>query len=161
MSSFLYGLGRATYRHRLVTSGVWLLIIVLMGAFVGLFANTFDDKFELPGAESQEALDSMRLTFPQASGARADIIVVSANNESVDQGIYKKEIENAVERLEDVENVEGVTSPFSEFVTGNINDDKNAAIINVSYDSPVEELTDEDRETLQKQADELLSLIHI
>lgn len=155
VSSFLYGLGRTTYRHRLVTSGVWLLIIVLMGAFVGLFANAFDDKFELPGAESQEALDSMRLTFPQASGARGDVIVVSANNERIDQGTYKKEIENTVERLEDVENVEGVTSPFSEFVTGNINDDKNAAIINVSYDSPVEELTDEDRATLQKQTDQL------
>lgn len=127
----------------------------MVGAFVGLFANKFDDKFELPGAESQEALDSMKLTFPQAAGARGDIIVISPNDERVDKGVFKKEIENAVKRLEDMDGVENVTSPFGEFVEGNINDDKNAALIAVSYDMPVEETTDADRENLQKQTDEL------
>lgn len=152
MSSFLYELGRTAFRRRWITVGIWVLIAVLVGAFVGLFAKSFDDNFELPGAESQEALDSMRLTFPQASGAGGSLLVVTADGQPVDQAPYKQAIEDAVNRVEDVDNVEAVTSPFSDLISGNINDAKTAALINLQYNAPVGELTDQDRANLDEQA---------
>lgn len=143
------------FRRRKTTVAVWLLILVIVGAFVGLFAKSFDDAFELPGSESQEALDSMRLTFPQAAGAGGSLLVVGADGAHVDQGQYKTAIEDAVDRLKKVDQVDSVTSPFDEFVKGNINDDGNAALINIQYDGALGELGDQTRAQLGDQAKQL------
>ena len=78
MSSFLYGLGRSSYRHRLRVVLAWLAVLVVLGAASAAVSKGFDENFSLPGTESQTALDSLKRTFPQAGGTTAQVVVVPA-----------------------------------------------------------------------------------
>ena len=134
MSTFLYALGRRAYRAPVRVIALWLVIFALVGAGVAAFAEDFDDDFTLPGSEAQVALDSMRATFPEASGVAASVIVVAPEGDSVKAPNYKDEIKKEVDRLEDLPHVDAVTSPFDDMVKGAISDDDSAAMISVQYD---------------------------
>ena len=83
MSSFLYGLGRSAYRHRLRVVLAWLAVLVVLGGLSAVVSKGFDENFSLPGTESQTALDSLKRTFPQAGGTTAQVVVVPRDGESV------------------------------------------------------------------------------
>ena len=140
MSTFLYALGRRAYRAPIRFIAGWLVIFGLVGAGVAAFAKDFDDDFTLPGSEAQVALDSMRATFPEASGVAASVIVVAADGDSVEDSTYKDEIEKEVDRLEDLPHVDAVTSPFDDMVEGAISGDESAAMISVQYDGTQQEV---------------------
>lgn len=142
MSSFLYRLGRAAYRRRTVVLAAWLAALGVVGAFVGLFAQDFDDEFTLPGSESQEALDDMAMTFPEVSGTTAHVVVVAADGDMVHDQPYRTSIEDAVADIEDLSDVEAATSPFADGADGMIAADDAAALINVQYDGEIAELGD-------------------
>ena len=76
MSSFLYGLGRSSYRHRVRVLLAWLAALVVLGVSSVAVSKGFDENFSLPGTESQTALDSLNRTFPQAGGTTAQVVVV-------------------------------------------------------------------------------------
>jgi RND superfamily putative drug exporter len=59
MSSLLARLGRASYRHRGLVSLAWLLILGAVVALLVTAGGSFDDRFTIPGSESQEALDRL------------------------------------------------------------------------------------------------------
>ncbi|WP_309132686.1 MMPL family transporter [Brevibacterium sp.] len=134
MSTFLYALGRRAYRAPLRFIAGWLAVLALVATGVALFADDFDDDFTLPGSEAQVALDSMRATFPSASGVSATVIVVAPDGESVEDPDYRDAIADAVDRLGDLPHVAAVTSPFDETVKGTISADESAALISVQYD---------------------------
>ena len=153
MSSFLYQLGHSAFRRSKTFAAAWLIIILLVGGFVGLFGKQFSDKFELPGSESQEAQDSLKLTFPQASGGSGTLIVVAADGKDISDQPYRGDIDDAVSRIKDLDHVDQVTSPFSKQVTGGVSDNKRAAIINITYSDAVEALPDTVKSDLQNEAD--------
>ncbi|MCQ9367989.1 MMPL family transporter [Brevibacterium sp. 91QC2O2] len=155
MSSFLYELGRRAFRHKKTVLATWLIILVAIGGFVGAFSKPFADDFTLPGSEAQEALDSMKLSFPQASGASAQIIIVAPDGQRVDHNPYKQEMKDAAERIGDLDHVETASAPFNAMIEGGISDDKSAAIINISYDTDRFNLPDDTQDKLQAQVDEL------
>ena len=134
MSTFLYALGRRAYRTPWRFIAAWLLILALVGAGVAAFSKDFDDDFTLPGSEAQNALDSMKSTFPEAAGVSASVIVVAEDGDSVEDAKYEDAIEDEVDRLEDLPHVDQVTSPYSTMVNGAISDDETAAMISVQYD---------------------------
>lgn len=51
MSSFLYGLGRSAYRHRLRVVLAWLAVLVVLGGLSAVVSKGFDENFSLPGTE--------------------------------------------------------------------------------------------------------------
>lgn len=155
MSTFLYALGRRAYRAPIRFIALWLVIFGLVGAGVAAFAKDFDDDFTLPGSEAQVALDSMRATFPEASGVAADVIVVAADGDSVEAPTYKDEIKKEVDRLEDLPHVDTVTSPFDKMVEGAISDDESAAMISVQYDGSQQEVGEDAPDKLLDQLNPL------
>ncbi|WP_193095991.1 MMPL family transporter [Brevibacterium sp. FME17] len=155
MSTFLYALGRRAYRAPIRFIALWLVIFGLVGAGVAAFAKDFDDDFTLPGSEAQVALDSMRATFPEASGVAADVIVVAAEGDSVEDSTYKDEIEKEVDRLEDLPHVDAVTSPFDDLVDGAISGDESAAMISVQYDGTQQEVGEAAPDDLLNELDPL------
>ncbi|MDN6746647.1 MAG: MMPL family transporter, partial [Brevibacterium sp.] len=155
MSTFLYALGRRAYRTPFRFIALWLVIFGLVGAGVAAFAKDFDDDFTLPGSEAQVALDSMRATFPEASGGAADVIVVADDGDSVEDSTYKDEIEKEVDRLEGLPHVDAVTSPFDEMVEGTISEDESAAMITVQYDGTQEEVGEAAPDQLLDELDPL------
>lgn len=140
VSTFLYAVGRSAFRTPVRFIALWLVIFGLVAAGVAAFAKDFDDDFTLPGSEAQVALDSMKSTFPEASGVSASVIVVAADGDDVEDSKYKNEIEKEVKELEDLPHVDAVTSPFDDMVDGSISKDKSAAMISVQYDGTQQEV---------------------
>ena len=157
MSSFLYDLGRSCFRRRKTVVAVWVaLLAVILGA-VALFSQSFEDDFELPGAEAQEALDSLALTFPEVSGASAQVIVVAADGDDIEDAPYRDTIEDAVDDFGELDHVETATSPFDEMVEGTISDEGSAALISLQYDDDAANLPDSTLTDLEDAVDALIA----
>ncbi|MCY1718285.1 MMPL family transporter [Microbacterium sp. SL62] len=133
MSTFLYTLGRWSFRHpwRVLTG--WLLILVIAGGGVAVFAKGTDNTFSIPGTESQAGLEMLGRTFPQVSGASAEIIVVSADGASVRDQSYQDAIQKTTGDIGTLDFVEAVTDPYDTRVSGGISDDGRAAIVRIQF----------------------------
>ncbi|WP_297109118.1 MMPL family transporter [Tessaracoccus sp.] len=133
MSATLYALGRWCYRHRLTVIAVWFLLLAVLGGAAAAWSGSFQNSFEIPSSKSQEALDRLRMTFPQGAALSAMTIVVAPEGRTVDD--YRAEIENAVDQFDKLPETESVTSPWNEYVDGLVSDDGRAAIIQMSLDT--------------------------
>ena len=107
----------------------WLTLLVVIAGVAFSIQKGFDENFSLPGTESQEALDSLNRTFPQVSGTTAQIVVVTPEGGSVRSAAARDAIEASVQRLEQIDQVDRVTSPFDKYANGVISDDGRAAIV--------------------------------
>ena len=157
VSSFLYDLGRSCFHRRKTTVGVWLALLAVIAGCVALFADSFQDDFDLPGAEAQEALDSLALTFPEVSGASAQVVIVAADGDRIDEDPYRTEIEDAVEEWGDLDHVEVATSPFDEMVSGTISEEETAVLVSLQYDEDVANLPESALTDLESAVDDLVA----
>ncbi|GAB2525152.1 MMPL family transporter [Paramicrobacterium agarici] len=149
MSSFLYSLGRAMHRTRKTVIGLWILLLAMLGAGALLFSQDMDNSISIPGTESQQALDSLSATFPQVSGSSAQIIVVAPEGETVTDADMEEPVEAAVDTLSGIEHVDTATSPYDDTVSGSINDDEDAALIQVQLDGSTFEIPESTKTALQ------------
>jgi len=159
MSSFLYGLGRSAYRHRLRVVLAWLAALVVLGGLSAVVSKGFDENFSLPGTESQTALDSLKRTFPQAGGTTAQVVVVPREGESVRSAAAKKAIDGGAERFRDLAQVDAVSGPFDKYAKGQVADDDSAAIITVTFAVPQVDIDETTLDTLQQQGAALQSAL--
>ena len=155
MSSFLYGLGRSSYRHRLRVVLAWLAVLVVLGAASAAVSKGFDENFSLPGTESQTALDSLKRTFPQAGGTTAQVVVVPRDGESVRSAAAKEAINASAKRFDQLPQVESVSGPFDEYAKGQVAEDDSAAIITVTFSVPLVDIAPATLDELQRQGAEL------
>jgi RND superfamily putative drug exporter len=84
VSSFLYRLGRLAAQRRLAVLAAWLVVLVLAGGGA-LFNKGTDDTFEIPGTQSQDALDYLGRVFPETSGTSAQLVIVVPPGQDVAQ----------------------------------------------------------------------------
>ena len=70
MATFLYRLGRASFRRRWVVAGVWTLLLVLLGLGAVGLSGQLTNAVTIPGTESQRAIDHLKETFPEAGRRR-------------------------------------------------------------------------------------------
>jgi RND superfamily putative drug exporter len=133
VSILLSSLGRWSFRHPWRVLLAWLLLLLLAGGGVALFAKGTDNAFTIPGTESQDGIAQLNRTFPQAAGTNAQFIVVAAPGTTVTHSPYRTDIEHTIARLEKLDGVLGVTSPYSTHVTGLISDDASAAIVQLQF----------------------------
>ena len=137
MSTFLARLGRASFRHRGVVSVAWL---VLLGGIVALLVTvggSFDDRFTIPGSQSQDALDRLAELSPGASGAGAQIVFVAPDGATVADPAYAAAVQDVVAAAGRVPQVAGVVGPFESQA---LSPDGRAALATVQFDVPREEL---------------------
>ncbi|WP_285136308.1 MMPL family transporter [Microbacterium sp. lyk4-40-TSB-66] len=133
MSTFLYTLGRWSFRHPWRVLTAWLLVLVLAGGGVALFAKGTDNTFTIPGTESQAGLEMLERTFPQVSGASAEIIVVAADGASVRDQAYQDAIATTTADVGGLDFVEAVTDPYDARISGGVADDDRAAIVRIQF----------------------------
>ncbi|MFS0794872.1 MMPL family transporter [Microbacterium sp. 1P10AE] len=155
MSTFLYTLGRWSFRHPWRVLSAWLLILVLAGGGVALFAKGTDNTFAIPGTESQAGLEMLSRTFPQVSGAGADIVVVSADGASVRDQPYQDAIGTTIADIEKLDFVEAVTNPFDERISGGVSDDDRAAIIRIQFSGEATEVPTATEDSLREDTTSL------
>ncbi|KHK98052.1 transporter [Microbacterium mangrovi] len=137
MSTLLYSLGRWSYRHPWRVLVSWILLLLLAGGGVALFAKGTDNSFSIPGTESQEGIAQLNRTFPQAAGTNAQFIVVAAPGDSVRDEPYTSDIKSTIDGIGKLDGVLGVTDPYSKYVTGLISHDDSAAIVQMQFKGQV------------------------
>src|SRR5689334_11040314 len=72
-AKMLERLGRFMARHHWPVIGVWVVLLVGVGAFAAGHTGTAVDEFAIPGASSQQALDLLQQDFPGAAGTSATV----------------------------------------------------------------------------------------
>ena len=143
MSSTLYRLGRWAYRARRLVLVVWIAVLVLAGGAAAVFYQGTDDTFRLPGTESGAALDQLTQTFPQVSGASAQLVVVAPDGAEVTDATVQRPVEAAVKAAAAVPGVAAVTDPFGSQVTGAVSDDGSAALVTIQIDGQASAASDQ------------------
>ncbi|WP_243788762.1 MMPL family transporter [Saccharopolyspora gloriosae] len=138
MSSFLYSLGRRAYAARKTVLVVWLLVLVVTGGAAGLLFKGMDNNVTIPGTEAQNALDRLSVTFPQTSGASAQIIVVAPDDVRAPE--VQREVERTVDELEGMDEAASIVSPYNEDLGGSISEDGKAGLIMVQLEGQTMEI---------------------
>lgn len=67
MAIWLYKLGRSAFRHKWIVISAWIVVLIVLGALVGVLKPTFATNFELPGTDSDRAMSVMKQDFPAAN----------------------------------------------------------------------------------------------
>lgn len=152
MALILYRIGRFSFRHPWRVLLTWLaLLAAALGA--GLAAGgTMQESFEIPGTQSQAALDRLSAVFPEAAGASASIIVLAPAGETVDSDAARAAIEESTRLLGEVDGVTQAVSPFSEYATDAVSEDGRAAIIRAQFEGTEETVGEEQLQAIQDAA---------
>ncbi|MET0821099.1 MAG: MMPL family transporter [Aeromicrobium sp.] len=157
MSNSLYALGRWAFRHPRRVIGAWVLVLLVVGvAAAGLGGGT-KNSFDIPGTESQEAIDSLGRTFPELSGTSAYLVVVADRGHTVDEPETKRLVGDAVAGMKKVEGVSEVVSPYDEGNTVGISSDRRALQVQVQLDRKLTDVTEAERQQLVDTGDGLKS----
>jgi putative drug exporter of the RND superfamily len=98
--SFLYRLGRAAARARVLVVALWVVVLAVAGGAAVPFHQGTDDTFAIPGSESQDALDHLGRVFPEVSGTSAQLVLVVSDGRSVDTATARTAVTEAVARIE-------------------------------------------------------------
>ncbi|NGO43014.1 MMPL family transporter [Streptomyces ureilyticus] len=130
MAVLLHRLGLSAYRHRKLVLGIWLFVLAALIACVSVFSGKLDDRFTVPGTESQRALDSLSKTLPEASGANAQIVFTAPEGHRITEAPYAAAISRTVTAAEKAPQVSTVAAPRA---TGAVSADGTTAIVQVQY----------------------------
>ena len=149
MATFLYRLGRASFRRRWLVTGVWTVLLVLFGAGAVGLSGQLTNAVSIPGTESQRAIDHLKQTFPEAGvgGGTARVALAAPEGQTFNVPANQQAAEKIVAALRDAPEVKRVTDPFQ---TRAVSPDGTVALIQVGYDQQAFELTDADRDALRQ-----------
>ena len=148
VSSFLYRLGQRAVVARRAVISAWLVVLLVIGGAVLVVGGSLDDDVSIPGTESQAALDRLAATFPQVSGASAQVIVVAPEGGQITDPAVREAIDEATARLAAVDRVAGVVTPFDELVSGTTSADGRAGLIAIQLDGSSTAVPESTKEAL-------------
>ena len=132
MATFLYRLGRLSFRRRRIIVMLWIAILAAIGIGAMTAPGTSSEALSVPGTQSQKAIDLLQKEFPQASadGATARVVFEAPSGQKLTSAANKAEVESLVAKLEKSPQVSGVTDPFS---SGLVSKSGTIAYAQVSY----------------------------
>ena len=110
MSNVLYRIGHFAGRHPWRVIGAWVVVAVSIVMLNSAGGGAYDEKFTLPGSESQAAADAIQERFPQETLYASNIIFHS--EDGLTGRDQKAAIEQAVEQLGAGPHVIAVSSPY-------------------------------------------------
>jgi len=150
MATYLYRLGGWAFEHRWKTVGAWVLVLVAVGTAAVAFKGKTDDKFSVPGTESQRADALLQAKFPGAGGASARVVFVAPPGERLTDDKNRAAVEATLARAKKAPQVIAVVDPYR---VGALNADKRIGFADVIYPVPKDDVEDEARDALKASAD--------
>jgi RND superfamily putative drug exporter len=152
VATFLYKIGRFSYRRRWLVAGLWVLLLALAGAGAGTLSGQMSNSFSIPGTEAQQAINQLAARFPQAhvGGATARVVFVASGGATLTTPDNQAAVEKTVAALEAAPKVASVSDPYQ---TKSFSQDGRYAIAQVSYAVQGTELTADDRAALLRGLD--------
>ncbi|MEU0119693.1 MMPL family transporter [Streptomyces bobili] len=142
MATFLYRVGRLAFRRRWYVALVWAAVLAAVGLGAVKAPGASDERFSMPGIESQKAFDLMEQRFPgvSADGATARVVFVAPGGEKVTAADNRRAVEDAVADLADGPQVASAADPFGAQA---VSEDGTTAYATVTYKVTANELTDD------------------
>ncbi|MDB5176599.1 MAG: rane transport protein [Candidatus Saccharibacteria bacterium] len=110
MSGKLYQLGKWVFAHRLITIGIWIVVIAALTVTATNFQKPFDSKIAIPGTEAQTALDKLSESLPAASKASGTVVFAAPEGKTIIEN--KAAIDAITNEISKLDGVGGVVSPF-------------------------------------------------
>jgi RND superfamily putative drug exporter len=102
MTTVLYRLGGLAYDRRRLVVAAWLAVLVAVGAAAAALHKPTNDAFNVPGTQSQQALDLLDAHFPGAGGATARLVFAAPPGHTLNEPRYRKLIAPTVTLAERV-----------------------------------------------------------
>jgi putative drug exporter of the RND superfamily len=137
----LQRLARFCYRRRWRVFGGWVVLLVGLFALNSTFGGKFLDEFDLPGSESQEAVDLMEEHgFDTRAGATGQVVF---KTDDVNDPTVMRDMEALFDEVAEVTAPSEVVSPYSEEGAHQISQDRTIAYAEVNLsDRDSDELYD-------------------
>jgi putative drug exporter of the RND superfamily len=131
----------ATHPWRVV--GAWVGIVVLLVFTVATFGGSLKDEFEIPGSDTQKAIDLIESEFAEEQGAVLNVVFAAPAGETLDTTERRAAIEDALARLQtnefaptaDKAGIESVGDPFEDET---ISDDGRVAYTEAQFSETIE-----------------------
>ncbi|MFD7205853.1 MMPL family transporter [Streptomyces sp. NPDC059893] len=154
MATFLYKLGKLAFRRRHFVALIWVALLTLAGVGAASAPTAASSSFSIPGTEAQKAFDLLDQRFPgsSADGATARVVFQAPDGEKITSAANKAEVTQTVADLKS--GSKQVAAAADPFVSKTVSKDGTIAYSSVSYKVSSMELTDTDRDALQKTVDE-------
>ncbi|GHD14659.1 membrane protein [Streptomyces violarus] len=151
MATFLYKLGRLSFRRRHFVALIWVALLTLAGVGAASAPAAGNSSFSIPGTEAQKAFDLLEQRFPgvSADGATARVVFKAPSGEKMTDPGNKKAVQETVKELGDGSEVARVTDPYQAKA---VSKDGTIAYAQVSYKVSGMELEDSSRDALQDSA---------
>ncbi|MFD3977536.1 MMPL family transporter [Streptomyces griseus] len=149
MATFLYKLGRLTFRRRRFVALIWVALLAVAGIGAATAPAATSSSFSIPGTEAQRAFDLLDQRNPgtSADGATARVVFKAPGDEKVTDPANKSEITGIVKKLQS--GSDQIASVFDPFEQQAVSQDGSTAYISVSYKVNSMELTDGTRDSLE------------
>ncbi|MGA5508067.1 MMPL family transporter [Streptomyces umbrinus] len=153
MATFLYRLGRFSFRRRRLVLMLWIAVLAAVGIGAASVSSGTSDTFSIPGTQSQKALDLLEKEFPQASadGATARVVFEAPDGQKLTSAAHRAEVESLVDDLKSASQVASVADPYS---GGTVSKDGSVAYAQVTYKVVPDEITDATRAGLEHVAEQ-------
>ncbi|MFF0503454.1 MMPL family transporter [Streptomyces fimicarius] len=157
MATFLYKLGRLTFRRRGFVALIWVALLAVAGFGAATASTATSSSFSIPGTEAQRAFDLLEERNPggSADGATARVVFQAPEGEKVTDAGNKREISGIVKELQSgSDQIAAVADPFRQQA---VSQNGSTAYISVSYKVNSMELTDATRDALEDAGKEAQS----
>jgi putative drug exporter of the RND superfamily len=126
----LQRLARACYRRRWAVLGAWVVLLVGLYGLNSAVGGKFLDDFDLPGSESQEAVDVLEEHgFSSRAGINGQIVFQA---DDVNDPAVRRSMEGLFAEMEDVIAPGEIVSPYGDEGARNINGDGTVAYAEVN-----------------------------
>ena len=159
LSNTLYRLGRFAARRPWTVIGTWLIVSVLVIGASSVFGQELEDKFEVPGLDSQLAIDLLIEAQSDTAGLTAQVVMTPLDDsdtffDSADARAALSDVQTAVAALPNVlatSDPAGALAdgPERAAASGAISPDGRIALIRVQY-PVIDELDATDLENFQQ-----------
>ncbi|MDT0447217.1 MMPL family transporter [Streptomyces johnsoniae] len=151
MATFLYRIGRWSFRRRRLVLRLWLggLLLAIVAAAVAPAGE--EEDLSMPGTESQQAFDLLDQRFPESNsqGAEARLVFQAPDGQQVTAGENRAAVEDALGSLGGGDQVASTTDPYE---TGAVSEDGTIAYSTITYTADTVDLTESTKSALEDAA---------
>jgi RND superfamily putative drug exporter len=149
MATFLYRLGGWAFDHRRRVVTAWVVVLGLVLASAAAFSGQTNDKFTVPGTESQRAQELLEQKFPAASGAYARMVFAAPEGEKLTDAQNKDAVMASLAQTKRASDVSQVVDPYTAHA---ISKDGRIGYADVLYPVPADKIDDGARDELSESA---------
>ncbi|MEU4033207.1 MMPL family transporter [Streptomyces collinus] len=151
MATFLYKIGRLTFRRRHFVALIWVALLTLAGVGAASAPAAGNSSFSIPGTEAQKAFDLLEQRFPgmSADGATARVVFKAPSGEKMTAKDNKAAVRKTVKELRSGSEVTSVADPYTAHA---VSKDGTVAYASVKYKVSGMELEDSSRDALKAAA---------